>query len=95
MSERDLFGAEIKAERVRELPNGRKRKATKPNGYAYRPGSGPAGETCGSCEHKVRKKMGGSYLKCGLAHHKWTGGPGSDILARSPACRGWEKRRDK
>ena len=95
MSERDLFGEDIKAEPVRVTPSGRKRKPTKPNGYAYRPGTGPAGETCGTCEHKVRKQMGGTFLKCGLAHHKWTGGPGSDILARSPACSGWKARLDR
>lgn len=67
-----------------------KRRPTKPNGYAWLPGSGPAGETCGSCAHIVRKEMGKTYLKCALMERHWTGGGGSDIRSRSPACREWK-----
>lgn len=28
--------------------------------------------------------------ECALMRDHWTGGPGSDILFRSPACRHWE-----
>lgn len=55
-----------------------------PRGYAYHPGTGPEGETCGSCKHDV---PGRRWHKCGLR----TGGRGSDILARSPACKYWER----
>lgn len=55
-------------------------------GYAAPPGTGPAGETCGSCEHIVR---GRKYRKCELIRAKWTHGPGTDILARAPACSKW------
>jgi hypothetical protein len=61
-----------------------------PKGYIAMPGSGPAGETCGSCKHLVRKQMSKTYLKCALASSFWTGGRGSDVLARSPACKRWE-----
>lgn len=58
--------------------------------YAALPGSGPAGETCGSCANLCRKRMGNTYLKCGLARAWWTGGPGTDVKARSAACSKWE-----
>lgn len=62
----------------------------RPNGYAAPPGSGPARETCKSCQHYAHHITGSrkSFPKCGLT--KWTSGRGSDILARSPACRRWE-----
>jgi hypothetical protein len=56
-------------------------------GYAAPPGTGPAGQTCGTCEHIVR---GAKYRKCELIRAKWTHGPGTDILARSAACNKWE-----
>jgi hypothetical protein len=69
-----------------------KRKPTRPNGYAGNPGRGPQGETCRSCEHYVLKNSHSRvYRKCGLCEASWTHGPGSDILARSPACEYWEK----
>lgn len=58
-----------------------------PRGYAHYPGGGPEGETCGSCKHIVRSRR---YRKCGLIRAIWTRGPGSDILAGSPACSKWE-----
>jgi hypothetical protein len=57
-------------------------------GYAAPPGTGPEGETCGSCEHCVRGREG-RYRKCELNRARWTHGPGSDILARSLACSKW------
>jgi hypothetical protein len=63
-------------------------------GYPKPPGSGPAGETCGSCEHYTRVQRGaGVYLKCGLMEPSWTRGPGTDIKKKSPACSFWEKER--
>lgn len=56
--------------------------------YAAPPGSGPEGQTCGSCEHIVRARK---YRKCELVSSKWTHGPGTDIKARAPACSKWEK----
>jgi len=61
-----------------------------PRGYFYHPGTGPEGETCGSCKHMIRKRMGGTYLKCLLSRARWTGGRGSDVLAKAPACKYWE-----
>lgn len=68
----------------------------KPRGYVRPPGTGPAGETCGSCQHKHRREgVAGRYLKCSLARGLWTGGRASDILAGSPACEKWERREVK
>jgi len=62
-------------------------------GYAGIPGTGPAGETCGSCQHHAHNpnRTAKVYHKCALNRARWTGGPGSDILVRSPACQKWEK----
>lgn len=60
--------------------------------YAAAPGTGPDGQTCGSCAHLCRKAMAKTYLKCGLVQAKWTGGGGTDVKARSPACSKWERR---
>ncbi len=70
---------------------GRKRIGTnKFKGYRAPPGTGPEGQTCGTCKFKVRKPgMAGHYLKCLLMQNAWTGGAGTDIKARSPACREW------
>ena len=67
------------------------RSSPKPAGHAALPGSGPAGESCRTCQHIVRRRMAGTYLKCGLMRRFWTGGGATDIRARDPACRRWEK----
>lgn len=58
-------------------------------GYAAAPGTGPAGETCKSCAHYSGHRMSKIYRKCGLMRAFWTGGPGTDIKAKSPACKHW------
>ena len=59
-------------------------------GYAAPPGTGPKGETCKTCDYKVKKPgVSGHYLKCWLIYRHWTGGQGTDIKAGSPACREW------
>ena len=73
---RDLFGDEI-----------RKPVKHRVKGYASRPGSGPAGETCRSCKHKTAHQYNRTYWKCGLV--KPTAGPGTDIRLKSPACAYW------
>lgn len=63
------------------------------NGYAAPPGTGPEGETCGSCEHKAVNQMYSKkrFYKCGLIHATWTRSYGTDIKVGSPACRKWER----
>lgn len=71
-------------------PKKRGKHYVEPRGYAYMPGTGPEGETCGTCKHHAPLQMAKRYHKCRLAQHKWTHGRGSDILVRSPACKHWE-----
>lgn len=56
-------------------------------------GSGPAGETCGTCAHKTRVHYHDKcYLKCDLV--EWTHGAGTDIRAKWPACRAWQPKHE-
>lgn len=71
-------------------PKQRGKHYVEPRGYAAKPGTGPAGETCGSCKNHVINQFARDYHKCLLSKVKWTGGRGSDILVRSPACAKWE-----
>lgn len=90
---RDMFGNEVDLAELAKQPHKgthKKRRSPIPRGYYYSPGTGPAGETCGSCKHIVRKQLGKVYLKCELNRARWTGGGGSDIRSRSPACKYWE-----
>lgn len=92
MDQLDLFRLEraLTPQERRRLRAPRPKASTTPRGYAAQPGTGPAGETCGSCENLVRKHLAKVYRKCGLMEAHWTGGAGTDVLARSPACRRWE-----
>ena len=60
--------------------------------YADAPGSGPRGETCGSCAHA--RRMGNTpkktWAKCRRMQARWTNGAATDIKLRTPACRKWE-----
>jgi len=80
-------------------PEGEKRIKYKANGYAARPGSGPSGETCKTCDHAVRCHHGNKhYWKCTLMRQKWTGSYGTDIRLKSPSCMHWnaiDKNEDK
>jgi hypothetical protein len=63
------------------------------NGYAATPGFGPKGETCRTCKHLVRRHYNRVHLKCGLIEYRWTNSYGTDVLAKSPACKLFEKAR--
>ena len=69
------------------------RKNSNKRGHAAVPGTGPSGETCKTCDHLVRKIMGGTYLKCGLVEAYWTGGSATDVRAGDAACRQWKANR--
>lgn len=62
-------------------------------GYAAPPGSGPSGETCGTCKNLIVREFSNRYFKCGLVNY--TGGPGTDIRKKSPACKHWEAQGEK
>ena len=62
----------------------------KPAGYAATPGSGPEGETCGSCSFcRFKLIRGRRVYKCGRMAGCWTRGRESDVNKRSPACSEW------
>ena len=65
------------------------RRLSKKHGHAALPGTGPKGETCGSCANLSRKQMSKAYLKCALMSACWTGGEYTDVRARDAACRLW------
>jgi hypothetical protein len=89
---RDLLGDEIKGPAYTTPQPEPRRKPTVRKGYAGIPGRGPEGETCKSCNHSRLCNVGGAkqFYKCVLMKAHWTGGYGSDILARSPACQHWQ-----
>lgn len=62
-------------------------------GYAAAPGTGPSDQTCRSCGNYAhnRGSEGRSkpYPKCWLMVKFWTNGPGTDIKAKSLACKHW------
>ncbi len=88
--QKDLFGSE------NDLPEKKllKKKRTQANGYAARPGTGPDGEKCKTCNHHVIRRMSKRYHKCGLviANNYHTHGVGTDIRVNSPACTNWEEK---
>ena len=86
----DLFGEEMLGPEPLP-PTEKKKRKYHPNGYAAPPGSGPKGERCNTCKFFCRR--GGHarhFLKCLLLQRSWTHGPGTDILAKSPACMHWK-----
>lgn len=94
----DLFGKEVSEPAA--LPHGAvkrsgKRREPIPRGHAAQPGTGPEGETCRTCDHLYRRRYSKTYLKCGLMQAHWTGGRGSDVRARDPACRRWEPKKEE
>ncbi|ODV27971.1 MAG: hypothetical protein ABT19_00235 [Rhodanobacter sp. SCN 68-63] len=62
-------------------------------GYAAKPGTGPAGETCNTCAHcRLRvSRADRRYYKCQLLVGQWTAGRATDVVLRSPACAKWQR----
>ena len=91
--EKDLFGDEIALDdKVTQSPlKGRRLDS----GYPAKPGTGPANETCGSCDLRIRFKVAGAWYKCQLMQPHWSHSAGTDIKLKSPACSCWEKPKDK
>lgn len=90
----DLFGGlptytTIGGATVEAKPRGKHYVA--PRGGADRPGTGPEGETCGSCKHHAVIRLAKNYHKCELNRACWTGGGKTDIRVKWAACSKWEK----
>ena len=59
--------------------------------HPYRPGTGPAGQTCGTCSKCSRISYHNkTYRKCHVLMKHWTHGPGTDIRKKDLACKSWE-----
>lgn len=78
--DRDLFGLPITTYPPKPYTGG----------YAQPPGTGPAGETCGTCRHcyATQTRSGKRFYKCALV--KQTSGPGTDIRLKTRSCRAWK-----
>ncbi len=63
------------------------------NSYADKPGSGPSGETCGTCKRHATVYLGGPpRIQCGvLIIRNKPFSPTDDIDLNSKACSYWEK----
>lgn len=91
---KDLFGNEIEpkefARTQKEIKRDRARKYSQPRGNAAPKGSGPEGETCGSCEncYATRTRGAKTFFKCALV--KPTNGAATDIRKKWPACARWK-----
>ncbi len=67
------------------------KKIQRRGGYGGIPGSGPDGETCGSCSWLRTSDCSlRTYYKCGMIAP--TRGSATDIRKRSAACNKWIKR---
>lgn len=91
----DLFGRFPQADAPplsdAERKRMRRRLSERPRGHIRPPGTGPDGETCGSCRHLHRTTgHAKTYRKCALNEAGWTGGAKSDIRARDAACEKWK-----
>ena len=64
------------------------------HGHAAKPGTGPAGATCGTCRHRATVKIRSRrrFQKCILIRKNWTNGPGTDIRCKDAACQFFEKK---
>jgi hypothetical protein len=86
---KDIFGNELTEAEAYQLL---KRKTTVPRGWAAPPGTGPAGETCGTCKHRIHRGnsegRGRSHQKCGKNPNR-THGAATDIRAKDKACKFW------
>ncbi|MFO0271337.1 MAG: hypothetical protein ACK53W_12485 [Gemmatimonadota bacterium] len=86
----DLFDPDRRALTDKERKRLRRREAERPRGHAHIPGTGPEGETCGSCLHLIRFRQSKVWAKCGLMRAHWTRGSATDVRVRDAACRKWE-----
>jgi hypothetical protein len=58
--------------------------------HAARPGSGPPGETCGSCHHLLLSGSRGQFRKCGKMRGTGSRSARSDVRKEDLACVVWQ-----
>lgn len=96
IGERDMFGfvppaPEAPAMTTAERKRMKRRAAEVARGYAAKPGTGPEGETCKSCQHNATVRQSKTFHKCALNKAAWAKSRRTDILVSSPACSKWER----
>ena len=86
----DMLGGEaVPGSRLRRIRRTGKAPVAR-DGWADKPGTGPEGETCGSCTWCEAFHYAKRYYKCaGRAGHHWKGGRTTDIRPLDPACSKW------
>jgi len=82
--QKNIFGKNEPARKM--IPYGHE----KPNGYADKPGTGPAGESCKTCKFNVLLATKSPVHKCFLMRAQWDRSALTDIRVKSPACSKWE-----
>lgn len=86
----DLLGGKGKPGRRTPKIRRNARPRIVPAGHADTPGSGPAGETCGSCTYMRDYSFKKTYHKCGARPGDvWKGGRATDIRPLDAACSKW------
>jgi hypothetical protein len=63
--------------------------------HPYPPGSGPRGQSCGTCAKLCARHFSKTYFKCHVLMGSWTSGRATDVRKKDPACLCWEPRIDK
>lgn len=71
------------------------RKRVPDMAHAYAPGSGPPGQTCGTCDKCIAKQYNRTFYKCRVMLRHWTKGRATDVRKRDAACMAWEPRMEK
>lgn len=91
MTDLDLFGNPLPPPPppARDKAQAARRRAAIPRGFAAPPGTGPEGETCGSCTHirRTESASGKVFPKCALRQSDWSCTARTDIRVRAAACR--------
>ena len=65
------------------------------NAHAAAPGTGPAGETCGTCKFLYRAEYHNKvYKKCEKLRASWTRSYGTDIRCKDSACYFWKPKEE-
>lgn len=84
-----LGGKAVPGSRLRRIRRTGKAPIAR-DGWADKPGTGPEGETCGSCTYCEAFHYAKRYYKCsGRAGRHWQGGRATDIRPLDPACSKW------
>lgn len=84
-----LGGKAVPGSRLRRIRRTGKAPVAR-EGWADKPGSGPEGETCGSCTYCEAFHYRKRYYKCAAREgDHWKGGRATDIRPLDPACSKW------